>query len=241
MPELAYKPFRGKTIRLTSLVEDCCQLPAEDTTCSIAVFDSFTTVSIEANIEDGDTAFERKANGDICINERDDDVLQDLTVNLTMCNVLPSAVSMLTGWPTVTDADGNVVGFDIMEGSSSDQTAVEIFSGVSGLDCGDGAKYGYNVLPCTSGWTLADTIEWAGIDTITSITLVGRTKGNHDYGTGPYAVQLDDGGDPGALVDPIQSGAHARIMVTDVPPPAVTDGCVAASAANGYLFGPESI
>lgn len=241
MPELAYKPFRGRTIRLLKLVEDCCGLPAEDTVDSIAVFDSFTTVSIEANIEDGDTAFERKANGDICINERDDDVLQDLTVTLTLCNVLPSAISMLTGWPTVTDADDNTVGFDIMEGSNPEQTAVEIWSGVAGLDCGEGARYGYNVLPCTSGWNLSDSIEWAGIDTISSITLVGRTKGNHPWGTGPFAVQLDDGGDPGPLVDPIQNGGHARIMVTDVPPPAITDGAVAASAANGYLFGPESI
>lgn len=241
MPEIAYKPYKGRTVRLTKLIEDCCQLPAEDTECSIVTFDSFTTVSIEANVEDGDVAFERKANGDICINERENDLLQDLTVNLTLCNVLPSAISFLTGWPTVTDADDNIVGFDIVEGANSEQTAVEIFSGVAGVDCGQGARYGYNVLPCTSGWTLSDSIEWAGADTISSITLTGRTKGNHDWGTGPYAVQSDAMGDPGPLVDPIANGAHARLMVTDVPPPAVTDGCVAASAANGYLYGPESI
>lgn len=241
MPELAYKPFRGRTIRVTSLVEDCCGLPAEDTACAIVVFDAFTIASLEANVEAGDTAFERKANGDICMNERDDDVLQDLTPTLTLCNVLPSAISALTGWPTVTDADGNIVGFDIMEGANTQQSAVEIWSGVSGLDCGDGAKYGYNALPCTSGWNLGGPIEWGGIDTIASITLVGRTKGNHPWGTGPFAVQLDENGDPGPLIDPMQNGAHARIMVTDVPPPVLTDGCVAASAANGYLFGPESI
>lgn len=241
MPELAYKPFKGRTIRLTKLIESCCELPAEDTECSIAVFDAFTTASLEANVEAGETAFERKANGDVCLNERDNDTLTYLTVNLTLCNVLPSAISMLTGWPTVTDADGNIVGFDIMEGSSDEQTAVEVFSGVSGIDCGDGARYGYNAMPCTSGWQLAGPIEWAGIDTISSIQLTGQTKGNHAWLNGPYAVQLDAGGDPGALIDPIQNGAHARIMVTDVAPPAVTDGCVAASAANGYLFGPESI
>lgn len=241
MAELAFKPFKGRTVRLLKLIEDCCALPAEDTECSIVVFDAFTTVSIEANIEDGETAFERKANGDICINERDNDTLQDLTINMTLCNVLPSAIAMLTGWPTVLDADENIVGFDIMEGSNPEQTSVEIWSGVSGLDCGAGARYGYSVMPCTSGWNLSDTIEWAGIDTISSITLTGRTKGNHPWNNGPFPVQEDEAGDPGPLIDPMQNGSHARIMSTEVAPPPLTDGCVVASAANLYLFGPDSI
>lgn len=241
MPQIAYKPFRGKTVRLLRLIDDCCELPAEDTADSLTVFDAFTTVSIEPNVEEGEQSIERKANGDICQNEREGSVLTDLTVNLTMCQVLAEDVSMLTGWPVARDADGNGVGFDIMEGENTNHTAMEIFSGVSGVDCGEGARYGYNALPCTWDWQLAESIEWAGADVISAITLTGRTKGNHPWGTGPFAVQLDDGGDPGPLLDPMQNGAHARIMVTDVPPPAVTDGWVAASAANGYLFGPESI
>lgn len=240
MPETAYKPFKGRTIRLTSLVEECCELPEEGTEDAINVFDSFTTVSLEANIEDGERAFERKANGDICLNEREDDVLQDLSVNLTMCQIRAEAVTALTGWPIVRDADGNGVGFDIMEGSNTAQSGLEVWSGVAGVDCGTGPRYGYNVLPCTTGWQLGDTLEWAGADTIFAITLTGRTQGNHAWGNGPYAVQTDEGGDAGPLIDPISNGAHARIMVTDVAPPAVTNGAVAASALNGYLFGPES-
>lgn len=237
--QLAYKPFKGRTIRITEL-EDCCTPPPADTPCALAVFDSFTTVSIEANVEEGETAFERKANGDVCINERDPNLLQDLTVSLTLCQVLPEVVSMLTGWPVVRDIDGQGVGFDIMSGVSDAEAAVEIWSGVSGIDCGAGARYGYNVLPCTSGWQIDGTVEWAGIDTIFAITLTATAKDNHAWGSGPYAVQGGVGGVPGPLLDPMQSpGALARIMSTDVPPPAVTDGCVAASAANGYLFPPD--
>lgn len=241
MSDILFKPFRGRALRATTLIEDCCGLPAEDTACAITVVDSFTTVSLEPNIEDGDTAFERKANGDICVNERDPDTLTDLTINATFCQIPASFISQLTGWPVVRDADGNGVGFDVMEGASTAQNSLELWSGVSGIDCGEGARYGYTVLPCTSGWQLGDTLEWAGIDTLFAITLTGRTKGNHAWNNGPYAVQLDGDGDPGPLLDAMEDGSHARIMVTEVPPPAVTDGCVAASAANGFLFGPDSI
>lgn len=238
MPELAYKPFKGRTIRLTKL-DDCCTPPAADTECAVGVFDAFTTVSLEANVEDGETAFERKANGDVCINERDPNLLQDLTVSLTLCNVLPETISMLTGWPVVYDSDENSVGFDIMDGTTEGEVGVEVWSGVAGIDCGEGARYGYNVLPCTSGWQLSDTIEWAGIDTIFAITLTANTRGSHGWGSGPYAVQNDSGGVAGPLLDPMQTGSHARIMTTEVPPPELTDGCVDASEENGYLFPPN--
>jgi hypothetical protein len=240
MSDIFYKPYKARTIRSTRLVDDCCSLPPEDTECIINVIDAFTTFSLEPNSEDGERAFERKANGDVCINEREDDILQDLTVNLLLCQIPASFITGLTGWPLVTDADGNGVGFDIMEGANTVRSALEMHTGVSGVSCAEGARYGYNVLPCTTGWTLGDTLEWGGADTIFAISLTGRTSGNHDWGTGPYAVQSDVSGDPGPLIDPIQQGAHARLMVTDVAPPTVTDGCVAASAANGYLFPPAS-
>lgn len=235
MVDVAYRPFRGRTIRATQL-DDCCTPPASGTECAIYVTDSFTTVSLEANVEEGETALERKANGDVCINERDPDLLQNLTVSMTLCQVRAEFVSMLTGWPVVRDASGQGVGFDVMEGTSDAETAIEVWSGVAGIDCGEGARYGYNVLPCVSGWQLGESLEWAGIDTLFSITLTATTSGSHTWGTGPYNVQFDETDAPGPLLDPIQQGAHARIMSTEVPPPAVTPGCVPATLANGYIL-----
>lgn len=240
MPELAYKPFKGRTIRLTDL-GDCCTPPAAGTECAVAVFDSFTTVSIEANVEEGEQAFERKANGDVCINERDPNLLQDLTTSLTLCQVKPEIVSMLTGWPVTRDASGAAVGFDIMSGTSDAQVGVEIWSGVAGIDCGQGARYGYNVLPCTSGWQIDGSVEWAGIDTIFAITLTSTASDNHGWGSGPYAVQNGAGGTAGPLLDPMQTGSLARIMTVEVPPPAVTDGCVVSSIENGYVYPPVPV
>lgn len=241
MSETLFKPFKGKSVRLTRLVDDCCSLPAEDTAESIIVLDVFTIVALTPNTEDGERQFERKANGDICINVRDRSILQDFNVDLTLCQVSPATVSMLTGWPVVRDADNNIVGFDVMEGANDGNTSMEIFSGVGGVDCGEGSKYGYAVLPCTYDWQISDAMNFGGIGEVFDLKLTGHTNGNHAWNNGPFAVQLDDGGDPGPLLDAMQQGSHARVMVTDVPPPAVTDGWVTASAANGFLFGPDSI
>lgn len=237
MPQTTYKPFKGRTIRITEL-DDCCTPPASGTANAIGVFDAYTTATLAANVEEGETAFERKANGDVCINERDPNLLQDLTVTLTLCQVQPEVISMLTGWPVTRDVSGNAVGFDIMEGVTDSQVAFELWSGVGGIDCGAGARYGYNVLPCTNGWQLAEDIQWGGIGVIFSITLSATVTGRHAWADGPYAVQNDETATPGPLLDPMQSGALARLMSTDVPPPALTDGSVAATAENGYLFPP---
>ena len=235
MPQQCFKPFRAQSLRVTEL-DDCCTPPdpADDSpgespggggACSIAVTDSFTSVTGEAEIEDGDTILERKANGDICVNERDPDVLTGINVSVTLCQVTPWFISKLTGWPVVMDQDCNAVGFDIMDGINTTQNALELWSGVSGVDCGEGARYGYAVFPCVENWQLDGSLEWAGSDTLFSITLTGFAKGNHAWGRGPYTdVQGSDR--RGAWWHPMTSGSIMRLMATDVPPPAYIATCV---------------
>lgn len=241
MPQENFSLVRGKTIRITNL-DDCCSPPEEGSECALAVFDAFTIMSISANVEEGETLLTRKANGDVCVNERDPNLLQDLTVTLTLCQVQPEVISMITGWPVTRNSDGVAVGFDVMSGSSDREVALEAWSGVAGLDCGAGARYGYSVLPCTSGWQIDGDLNLAaGVSEEFTVTLTSTAKDTHGWGFGPYAVQLQEDGEPGPLLDPLQTGSLARLMATDVPPPAVTDGCVDATADNGFLFGPGQV
>jgi len=238
MAERGFTPIRGRTIRITQL-DDCCTPQAEGAECAVSVFDAFTLASFEANVEEGETQITRKANGDLCANESDPNLLVDLGVTLTLCQVLPETVSLLTGWPVVRDSRGVAQGVDVTEGASFAEVAIEIWSGVAGTACGDGAAYGYTIFPCTTGWSLDGELEYGGLDTTFTLTLTGRAKGRHAWGVGPYAVQLDENGDPGPLLTPIVPGGLARIGVTDVPPPANTGGCVSATRENGYTWPPE--
>ena len=238
MTQQAYKPFKGRTIRIT-VMDACCTPPASGTQAAIGVFDSYLTVSLEPNIEEGERAFERKANGDVCLNEKEDDLLQDIAVTVTLCQVLPEVVSAMTGWPVTRDPSSQkAIGFDFLEGASDGSTAFESWTGVSGIDCGEGAKYGYNVFPCVNGWMISEAIEWGGADTIAQIVLKGTASSKHVWGNGPYNVQNGVGAVPGPLVDELASGAFGRTMVVDIAPPSVTDGMVPATAGNGYLHPP---
>ena len=97
-----FKPFRAQSLRVTEL-DDCCTPPAPAdespgespgaAPCTIAVTDSFTLVSAEADIDEGEDILERKANGDICINEKDPDVLTGFDVAVTLCQVTPWFIS----------------------------------------------------------------------------------------------------------------------------------------------------
>lgn len=235
MTQQVFKTRNARTIRVTVL-DDCCTPPVSGTACALSVFDAFTTFSASVNVEEGLSAFERKANGDICINETDADSLTNLSVSMTLCNIRPEDVSMLTEWPVTRDVSGRAIGFDIMEGASERRTAVELWSSLSGAICGEGARHGYAIFPCTVAWQLDGEIVWAGLDTIQSITLVSTTNGGHSWGEGPYRVQdFDEDGTAEFLHDPIATGAHARIMTTTVAPPALTDGCVDALSTNGYF------
>lgn len=192
--------------------------------CAIAVTDSFTAVTAEAEVDEGEDILERKANGDICISEQDPDVLRGLNVSVTLCQVTPWFISKLTGWPVTMDAECNAVGFDVMDGINTNQVALELWSGVAGIDCGEGARYGYALFPCVENWQLDGELEWAGSDTIFSITLSGFAKGAHAWGRGPYTdVQ---GSFDGRLVDPMVQGSLMRLMATDVAPPAYIASCV---------------
>lgn len=244
MPQQCFKPFRAQSLRVTEL-DDCCTPPppadespdgSPGAPCSIAVTDSFTSVSASAEVDEGDDILERKANGDICISEKDPDVLQGLTLSITLCQVDPWFISKLTGWPVVMDQNCNAVGFDIMDGINTNQVAVELWSGVAGIDCGAGARYGYALFPCVENWQLDGDLEWAGSDTLWSITLQGFAKGQHAWGRGPYndVQQSIDG----RLVDPMRPGSIMRKMATDVPPPsyiATCQDCLPPTAEYGYV------
>lgn len=235
MPQQCFKPFRAQSLRVLEL-DDCCTPPdlfgdspgespgsPSDAPCSIAVTDAFTLVSAEADVDEGEDILERKANGDICISEKDPDVLRGINLSITLCQVTPWFINKLTGWPVVMDQNCNAVGIDVMDGINLTQNAVEMWTGVAGVDCGAGAYYGYSVFPCVENWQLDGEIQWGGSDTIWSITLTGFAKGNHAWGRGPF-TDVQQSFD-GRMVDPMQQGSIMRLMATDVPPPAYISSC----------------
>lgn len=214
MATTCFAPIRGKTVRVTELD---CGVPV--TGNAVVVTDSFVTVSMESEYEEGTEYVQKNANGDLCINERAPDALKRFTVTIDWCRVDPDLFSMVTGAELELDG-ADVVGFRDSEGINDSEFALELWTGVAGqAGCGTGALYGYLLLPRLTGGTYGEfTIEDGST---VSFQTIAYTVGNSGWGVGPYDVI---GSPAGPLDVAITASQHRLVRVTEVAPPASACG-----------------
>lgn len=219
--------LRGNVMRVTRL--NNCGQPIYGE-CNQVVSDGFVTVSLSAEIQEGEEVTVTKANGRICISDKACDQLRWYTVETEFCEVDPDLIQMMNPtWEKVLDAQGNVVGWDA-KGSLDCDTgfALEIWMdtyGATDVCTGQEAQgsWGYLILPWVVGGAPGD-IE-IGNDAI-SFSFTGRTKAAARWGRGPYPVQLQANNVPGPLLTPITSDTQYRLFVTTVRPPEAECGCL---------------
>ena len=155
----------------------------------MVVTDGFVSVALTANINEPEEIVVTNANGKTCVRDPGCPEFQGYGVEITFCEVSPCLFSLVTGQPSVLDANGEVVGFRMNSGISSAAPgfALEVWMGVPGVACsGEAGAFGYLLLPCLQGGVIGDfTIENAAI----TFTVTGAiTKDGNGWGVGPYDV-----------------------------------------------------
>ncbi|MEV6399978.1 hypothetical protein AB0M39_35190 [Streptomyces sp. NPDC051907] len=212
--------LRGTAMRVTRL--DSCGRPIYGDGNQV-VSDGFVTVSLSAEVQEGESITVTKANGKICVNEASDDQLNWYASEIEFCSVDPDLIQIMNpGWDKVLDAEGNVIGFNA-NGTLSGDTgfSLEVWMdtyGASDACSGETAQgsWGYILLPWMRGGAPGD-IE-IGNDAI-SFSFAGRTKVGSRWRRGPYPVQVQENGAPGPLLQPIGDNTHYRLFVTTIRPP----------------------
>lgn len=226
---------RGRMMRVTK-VDGCCA--PDFGPDNMVVTEGFVSVSLTANINEGEEIVVTNASGKTCVRDPAVSEFQGYTVEIQFCEVTPCLFSIVTGMPSVLDHNGDVAGFRMNSAVSLSGSgfALEVWMGVPGVAClGEAGAYGYLLLPCLQGGVVGDfTIENAAVTfTVTGAT----TKDGNGWGNGPYLVVADEAGDPSALPSPLDGNDHLYTVFTTVAPPDVTDGCVElevpADAATG--------
>ena len=223
-----YTLIRGRRMRVTRL--DGCGRPVYDEESS-AVTEGFISVGFTAQQTEAEEIVVTNANGSTCARDPGSPEFNGYELEITFCGVQPCILEMLTGQPPVTDALGDVVGFRM--NSSVDITtrafALEIWAGVPGVECGTGGEadqgsFGYILVPFVTPGVVGDfTIENAAINFVVS---GASTKDGNGWGSGPYDVVPDAGGDCTVLPEPLDSDDHLYVVWTPCGPPDPTDGCV---------------
>lgn len=219
-----FVPLLGKRIRVTAL-DSCGVPPAPETEDAFIATDGFISVTLTAETEDGTEIIQRNASGALCVNEKMSNSFKRFTAEIQFCGVNPSLLAMVTNAEVYLDYETNVAGFTVGEGEIDKTFALELWTGLSGVACGDGGgeASGYLLLPFVNSGVLGDlTID--GENAVT-FTLTGAyTRGGNSWGAGPYTVVLDEEGAPAPLPAAIDPLDHLLLVDTALaPPPSACD------------------
>lgn len=234
MKSICYTPVRGRVVRLTRL--DGCGRPVYGEDGQV-VSDGIVTVTMTANIDEGEEVNVPNFAGNRCVYEAAKPTFTGRTVQIDFCRVDPALFSLATGQEPVYNVDGEAIGFNEADDVDLTRTAfaLEVWTGVQTTSdaCaedseGEAVLSGYLLLPYLSGGVLGDiTIENGAV---TFSLTNAATKRGSGWGVGPYNVQRGTAGEATTLVgiggapDPIKAAQHLRNFVTDVPPPDPTCG-----------------
>lgn len=236
-----FGPVSFQVARFTRL--DRCGRPVYSNESRL-ITDGLISVEASANIDEGEAIERTNAAGKRCIYRAPKPRHNGYTVTLNLCGVDPFVVNFTTGEPLVENGAGDIAGFDVdTEVSGTDAGfALELWNDLGEGDvCAPtaGEKVGYMILPFLSGGVIGDfTVENDAVDFSVSNA---QSKKGHSWGTGPYLVDVDEGGAPVALA-PIRPSVALRVLEVGLTPPGVSDGAIplddpAAPEATGATAG----
>ena len=209
------KSIKGKTVRLTRLDE--CGEPVEGS-CTTLVSDCFVSVTLTGEYESGEEFIQKNAWGDLCINDKDPDILKRVSVAIQFAEINPDALDIIAEANPVT-VGGNVVGATFGTDVNSSSFALEVWTKRTGVDCTapNSQEWGYFLIPfIRNGKIDGDiTIENGAL----TLGVMGDAfAASAAWGTGIYS--------PNPFGTNFPVGDIFGMVVTTVQPPSDTAGCV---------------
>jgi hypothetical protein len=192
------------------------------------VTEGFITIGATANQDETDAVEVRNANGKLIASRPARSKTTGHTLEIALAEVDPELIQFLTLNPTVENGIGQVAGFDLDTDTDPSQggVAIEVWGEVAVDDvCAEGisVRYDYKVFPFVQGGNLGD-FE-IGNDAVNFTIGNAVSRKGHDWGEGPYFIDLDADGDPVALA-PVASTVTLRELVVSMDPPEPTDGAI---------------
>lgn len=210
------KSIKGKVVRLTRL--DSCGEVVEGS-CTTLVTECFVSVTMSAEVEEGDEYLQKNAWGDFCINDKDADRIKRVNVSIEFAEANPDALDILANAQAVVSG-GETIGATFGPDTQAAAYALEVWTKRANPDqCSTTTpEYGYFLVPFVKNGRLDGdvTIENGAL----TVSVVGQAFGAPaSWDEGPYSEN--------PFVESFPADDFFGMVVTDVQPPSVTDGCVA--------------
>lgn len=225
-----FAQVRGSVIRVTRL--DDCGSP-DPGASAVVVSKRVSSVAIAEVTDDGTNVRERNFADELIV--VDDAFTQVLgyTADVTLCGVDPALVNLMTGQAVVSDANDDIVGFDIATGINLDGFgfALEVWSRIAGSACDPSGfrQWGYTVFPYLKGGRLGGFSFENGL---VQFQITGaQTRDGNGWGVGPFDVTRDDADAASPLNTALGVNTHFRNILVNLDPPAASCGAAALASA----------
>jgi hypothetical protein len=210
------KSIKGKVVRLTRL--DNCGDVVEGS-CTTVVSDCFVSVTMAADVEEGDEYLQKNAWGDFCINDKDIDRIKRVNVTIEFAEINPDTLDIVANASPVISS-GDTIGATFGPETQTEAFALEVWTKRTNPEnCAPGQEeYGYFLVPFIKNGRIDGdvTIENGAL----TLSMVGQAfEAPASWDEGPYADN--------PFVESFPAGDFFGMVVTDVQPPTVTNGCVA--------------
>ena len=117
---------QGILLRITPLTVS----GAKDTTKPVHWTKGFISLSFSPEVTTGDEIETKAADGSVCVSWKADDSLKRININLSLCNIDPEALILLTGGQALVDATDKAIGYSSAPVGSTvgNPVALEVWS-----------------------------------------------------------------------------------------------------------------
>lgn len=221
LADQCWSAIKACCIRVVRL--DSCGRPVTGPN-SVGLSKGFITVTASADIEEGEEFLQKNACGELCINEKDCDILKRYNLTVNFCKVDPGLVELMSGNRAITDpVTGDFTGW--ASGSNvqcEDGFSLELWQKIAGSNCGtDGIQqWAYHAWPWVTGGVVGDLTFENGPFTF-DMTAHTKAVGDGTWNPQPLVAAENDRG-PFQVLAPGQgllAGEHYLTTLTKVQPP----------------------
>lgn len=142
-------PIKGTHLRIVKL--DACGIPVTGASSLVVVTKGFVQVQMDPDYEAGTEFFERNADGDACVNQKDRPILKRMKLTIDMCEVSPDALNFVLDARLITSGGATTgTGFALNSGTAQTNFSLEVWQRVAGsgaCDPSGNQNFIYNAWP----------------------------------------------------------------------------------------------
>lgn len=216
MATQCYSLVRGSAIRVTGLTKR----GAIPSPVRYVATRSVTRVSIDEVTESGGNEVQRNPNEESRVLLVTPTMPIRHLVSIEFIRTDPDILNLVSGVPVVTNAAGDVVGFNANTRVPAAAFALEVWAKITGSACSEPQQWGYTLFPflrggVLTGFTFAD-------NTVSFNLSRAQSRRFNRWNVGPYDLE----GPHQRLLTPVSGNGSWRQFLTTAPPPAQTDGAV---------------